>query len=720
MRQDLELGEAIKESASRVGLADTRPYTLGILLVHGIGEQQRGDTLTEAGDRLVAWLRRCVEATASTKAGKVDVLDVVSRQSSGDAIPTAHAVVRVTPPSGGGPPAHWVVAEARWADAFRAATFTELAGWGVLIGPWVFATQVQGIVQRMEIGSGVPRALRVALVPIVSLISLVMVLLAAIAGLLVTALALAVGILAFTRIPFAADLARSMQRTLASGVGDAYVLTRSPIRFGAMATQVRSDLQALRRACSCVVVIAHSQGTAVAWYAIKHELTEPDPSPPKRSPALAPIGLFLTYGQAIRKLTFMLSIARGPATQGGTIAALCGTGFVLATFCQVLLGVPSLLLLLTLFLAIVAEVELLRAAMRIWQASGADLERDWAKVRRVSPKLEWLDLWASADPVPGGPLDLAHDRIRSYKIRNLASAVLDHVVYWKNGTEFLATVASRLFRLGGPAVYSAEPGDPRLHVAAMRRHARVLGLMTMRLVLVGAVVAASLQAWFTPGFSGGVMLFLKDLHLPLVGSFFDAPPDWAQRLAGVIVVLVASIIAWTPFSMAWSALVRADETTYFRGTRQPLWTLAWYALGGIVIGLAVAVGGLLLLLGNPMLAATYALGTGFATLLGLTVLSSGGATIADAEVLEKPMAAVRKITGATRTSVVAVILVAAMIVAVPLGVTLWWNAAIGWTLAVEALVLAAVLAIEGVREYRLYRSAFTAWNAQLPPSGGEM
>ena len=53
-------------------------------------------------------------------------------------------------------------------------------------------------------------------------------------------------------------------------------------------------------------------------------------------------------------------------------------------------------------------------------------------------------------------------------------------------------------------------------------------------------------------------------------------------------------------------------------------------------------------------------------------------------------------------------------------VTLWWNAAIRWTLAVEALVLAAVLAIEGVREYRLYRSAFTAWNAQLPPSGSEM
>lgn len=55
MRQDLELGGAIKESASRVGLPDTRPYTLGILLVHGIGECS--PPISNASRASVTWVR---------------------------------------------------------------------------------------------------------------------------------------------------------------------------------------------------------------------------------------------------------------------------------------------------------------------------------------------------------------------------------------------------------------------------------------------------------------------------------------------------------------------------------------------------------------------------------------------------------------------------------------------------------------------------------------
>lgn len=711
MRQDYDLGEALKESAERLGLPARRPYSLGVLLVHGVGEQQRGDTLTEVGDRLVAWLKRRVEESGeSALPGELDVLEVVARQPSEDAIAAAHAVLRVTPPNRSGePPANWVLAESFWADVFRPATFLELAEWGVLIGPWAAAAQVRSVTQRIEIGERVPPLLRLALLPIVSLIGLAMLLLAVIAGLVVTLLAIALVVLAFTSIPFLADFAQSAQRTLANGVGDAFVLTRSPMRFGAMSTQVRSDLQALRKSCSCVAVIAHSQGTAVAWHAIKYELTDAD----GESGASAPIRLFTTYGQAIRKLTFMLNLARGDATKGGRIAAVSGAGFVLVAFWLFLLAGLNPLVVLALVGAIASELVLMSRAAPVWDASGKDLVSDWEGVRRAAPGLEWLDLWASADPAPGGPLDLQAKGISSLKIRNLASSLLDHVVYWKNGAEFVAAVASRLFGLGGPATYAADLDDPGLVVSAMRRHARVMQLLAMRVVVVGAAAAGSLQAWLTPGFSSGVMLFLRDLHLPLVGSFFETPPEWAQSLAGVIAVLVAAVIMWAAFAAAWSALAGADEATYLRGIKLPLWNVRWYALSAILVALAVVVSLLLIVLGNPTLAVTYALATGLATLLALTVISSGGTTFASAEPPEKPMAAVIKITGSAQTSVAAVAAIAALLVAVPLVTALLWAPVLGWALAIEDLALSTVLAIEAVREYRIFRKAFAEQNDQL-------
>ena len=37
---------------------DPDSHDLGVVFVHGIGEQRPGDLLTEAGDAMVAWLSR--------------------------------------------------------------------------------------------------------------------------------------------------------------------------------------------------------------------------------------------------------------------------------------------------------------------------------------------------------------------------------------------------------------------------------------------------------------------------------------------------------------------------------------------------------------------------------------------------------------------------------------------------------------------------------------
>jgi hypothetical protein len=702
-----ELGPAIREAANSRGLRKRLPYDLGVLLVHGIGEQQRGDTLTEAGDFLLEWLGRLAEAVGSAGDVDLNLMDVVDRQASGDEIAGAHALIRIKAPTEGGRPANWVVAESFWADVFRPATFTELASWGVFIGPWAFAAQVRGILQRMETPVEVPTWLRSALLPIIWVVAAAMFLLGAIVGLALTLLALGLVVLALTNIPFLKDFARSTQRTLANGVGDAYVLTRSPIRFGAMSSQVRADLADLCRESKAVVVVAHSQGTAVAWHAIKHGLTD---NPSTDSPVAQHLKLFLTYGQAVRKLTFMHQMAEAPLTRYGILGIL-SAGFALAAVGAFLVAGPGLLVLLSVVLATVAEAVLVARAMPLWRESQAKIEGDWDKVHAAAPALEWLDLWASADPVPGGPLELDRAPISTYKIRNLASSILDHIVYWKNGTEFLAIVASRLFQLGGPRQYASDLTDPLLLASVMRRHARVLLLLVMRVVLASAAVAGALQAWWTPAFSAGVMTFLKALNLPFVHSFFDSPPDWARSLAGAAVVVAAALIAWAIFSSLWSYLASADQDTYFEGIMErPLWDWRWWTLGGAFAAATIGVSVLLAILGNPTLTGAYAVATGFATLLALTVLSSGGRTLLDANAPEDPLSAVRRVTGRTETGIAATAAASVVLVAVPAFVAMVWNAGLGTALAVEGLLLSAVLLIEGAREYRRFSAKFNAIN----------
>ena len=703
-----ELGPALREAARSRRLRKRLPYDLGVLLVHGIGEQQRGDTLTEAGDQILEWLARRAQVTGSDAKVELNLMDVVDRQASTDDIASAHAVIRVTPPVKRRKPAYWVIAESFWADVFRPATFSELASWGIFIGPWAFAAQARGVFLRMETAAELPGWLRPALLPIIWAVAGAMFVVGAFVGLAVTVLALALVVLALTNLPFLADFARSAQRTLANGVGDAYVLTRSPIRFGAMASQVRADLEDLAKVSRAVVVIAHSQGTAVAWHAIKHGLTD---RPSKRTAMARHLKLFLTYGQAVRKLTFMKMVAEDSQARNGMLAFV-GAGSGILVLIEFFLPGAGTLMWITIVLALAAEGILMWRVMPVWKRSQGKIEGDWDKVHAAAPGLEWLDLWASADPVPGGPLEL--DRppaIRTIKIRNLASGILDHVVYWKNGTEFLAVVATRLFRLGAPLDYPADLTDPVLLVSTMRRHARVLLLIAMRVVFVGAAVALALQAWWTPGFGTGVMTFPGNLNLPLVDPFFDTPPEWTKNYAGVVVVLVAAVVAWAPFATAWSSLASADLDTYFLAImKRPLWDWRWRTLAAAVALVAIGAGDLLVILGAPALALGYAVATGFVVLLALTVLSSGGQTLVDAETPEPWMAAVGRVTGDQRTSIATVGAAAAIILAIPLLVAVAWNRALGPTLVIEGLILSVVLLLEGLREYRAFIASFDAIN----------
>ncbi len=721
-----EPGEQIAATAERIGVGR---FDLGVLLVHGMGVQQRSDVLTAAGDEIIGWLRKQVEAGPGGP-GRIEVLDVVARQPSGDGIPAAHAAIRITPP-GDGPSATWVVAEAWWAEVFRPATFQEMLGWVLTIGPWVFASEMMDINRRLEIGVKVPWQLRLVLIPITLVVGLAMIVLAAVLGFAITVLAAAVFILASTNIPFLAEAAQGFQRTLASEFGDAYVLTRSPVRFGAMASSVRTNLQNLREQCDQVAVVAHSQGTAVAWFALLHELLDTPPRsegpeaeaigsqfapspPPGQAPERAPIGLFVTYGQALRKLTFALHLARDARTIRQSVLGLASAVLVGATVGAYLVSESLLVAGLVVTFAALAELALLRDARAVWTSSGKHIGEDWREVLKVAPDIEWLDLWASADPATVGPLNVSGTNIDSYKVRNLASTWSDHDVYWKNTTEFMAILGAKLFSLGGPAAYARHIKDPPLVVAAMRRHARVMVLMTMRFLLAAAVIAGLAWALGGPPFAEDLIDFVDGLGLPFVDEFFANPPEWLPFAAAAIPVLVLWFVAWTVLQGLWKSFTAADDATYFSGRRIALWHPRWYALGALAALVGAGAAALIYLASGVELVAAYLIGSAFVVTLSLAVLSNGGLTFAGSEATEETDVAIARIPVPRRVGLALAYGMAGILIVLPLLALFIDTTLPPLVIAGEAIVLSIVLAIEGVREYGLFRDRFRARSAPLP------
>jgi hypothetical protein len=714
MNAPTSLDDHLQNSRDRLGLGERR-FDVGLLLVHGIGEQQRGDTLTEAGDRLIDWLQRNVKAEEerSLPSGatrrEMTLVDVVLRQVSGDDVPAAHAIVRMGQPDDEVGATYWVIAEAWWADVFRQATFTQVALWGVTVGHWVFATQIAAIRQRMQIADEVPTPLRLALLPIVWLVGMATVLLAGVLSLLLTVVALVLVPLALSKIPIISGLAAAAQRTLGGGVGDAYVLTQSPLRFGAMASQVRSDLQTLRKTSYSVAVVAHSQGTAVAWAALKREILQPQDPTSWPEDVVAPIGLFVTYGQALRKLTFMLLVGRGDIDRTrGSLTAASNSVLLVVAAALFVMGLPLWTVVVTLYLAIVVEFRLLIISGHIDDRTTAELQRHWLRIQAVEPALRWVDLWASADPVPVGPLRVTSPEVPSYKIQNLASIVLDHVVYWQNKTEFLEPIAAQLHLLGGEKGGCAQSlTSPRLQVAAMRRHARVHLLLAMHAILAVGIIAFAAAAFFSQDFATGVIAIARGI--PFATALLNMPAVWVQRLAGVIVVLAAGAIVWAIVGAAWSALIGRDDEAYVVESDLGLWRpVAWPILGAVIALLGLVTTATLLALNHPFLAFMHVIVTPIWALLSVVVFSSGGRAIYTPDPPASSAPAALKIGSSTLLGTLDVLVVISALIAIPVVIFYLTDglAPMEWALVGEGLFIGVVLLSAGLREYGQFRTRY--------------
>lgn len=547
-----------------------------MLFVHGIGEQQHGDTITEMGELLSEWLRRWIRRPGAPS----DAYRVVGADadSSGERLGGRGNLRLVFRPGGVGEPRSWLAAESTWADVVRAPSFPELAAWGATVGPWVAASQLHGLDERMEVNPAYPQPWRLMLTVLAWLTGAVVALAAALVATLAMVVALGLIVLRFVPIPLLRDAVIGLQRTLAGGFGDAFILVRSTVRFQWMAERVRSDVNEMARWCDRIAVVAHSQGSAVAWEALRV-------SPDGAVGVPASVPLYISFGQAVRKLKglylqrrmrFDLEVLRfwalvAASTVSLGLVAYFGLGVVRDAidwigpgrgFRADLLGAPHWRLFFAFLGAVfIAQFILLRVARARDEAADADLREDIVEATH-GRAFCWLDLWGSADPVPNGPLlGEVPPGVQTYRVRNMSSPLLDHTTYRRNVTEFASALAFRVGRLVQPTPFDAPADIPaQLILAARTRETRVHLLSAARVALILGVSS----------FLVSLREDLPDvgraaLELPFVPALLrDVLSPFAGWVAAALVIGAAALLWWI-VSFLWRLLIRADERSFFEG-----------------------------------------------------------------------------------------------------------------------------------------------------------
>lgn len=526
-------------------------YDLGVLFVHGIGQPVRGGTLRACGESLKTWFDRWIRgAYGNQKVEFATIADATLRSDPLDPAAPASAEldlkIPVSEAGGSITEAKWLLAESWWAPTVTSPTYWSLLMWCVEIVPWTLVSHFRARLERAGERLGkIADPFRFVWWVCVWLAPAVVQFLMGTAGIPIIVLGEVV-LLLFALVPnqTVRSLVGAVQRVMARTIGDSHVLLGSPMQAAAILNQVRRDLGWLSGRCNKVVMVAHSQGAAVAYKALDGN-------------TFAKLELLMTYGSGLGKLTevqavqgleqrwhawmvpigtFLFAVSAPSALSafqnigGDKKIAFVGGGVFL-----VAMGLVSLIVTLEMFLEpnkppwfekvkerISSLVMLLwiGGGVVIWLAVfwesalgilfGASLvlmmwrSEEMYELRQSTRCLlaqrqgaSWLDIYASADPVPNGPLvNDKSENLRTVQVHNFGSWLFDHTAYWRNYDGFVSLVAIELTRVGGHDISHLRRGDcERLAQATDRRRWRVAWLQGARLAAVAGSLWACALSW---------------------------------------------------------------------------------------------------------------------------------------------------------------------------------------------------------------------------------
>ncbi len=540
---------------------DLKRSKLGVLVIHGIGEQKPGGPLLNATEPLLRWFR--------SEFGE-DNVELLSTDLEGDGREPANTTMRIQVNSKYDPkkkytkakPApkpHYktcVFAEAHWADAFKKPSYRELVSWAFLAIPNVIATQFARGATRLGMqASHINRYPGLVLAAIAHFFSLFLAVVIQVLIVLMLPLAL---------LPGLGSWVMSAQRFLATIVGDSLVFVGSPIQQNAIVSKAHESLEWLSDRCNVVAIVAHSQGAAVGYNLIMSSLSEPQREK---------IKLFFTLGSGLGKLhDLQMNSTRGAhkllgllfvATTVFVVAMLPDfvsqislpmdqkTGDVLAFFGPVIGGIVWLLLFVV--------IHMRSNEHRIELVGNFPID-----------SIRWVDRYARFDMVPAGPLldrvpdppvysgiDERREKIKSYiaeckSVSNLDSLVRDHTSYWQNEDEFVPDVGHQLAIEMGQR---AGTFDSSNEVACRRRWRLMwrngLGQYAIGLFLLSVWIFKDLL----PEWGGNI--------LAILGVYWQKVPDWlyelpqlpithvTKLLLGVSVLFVCFLVLYWALNLVW-------------------------------------------------------------------------------------------------------------------------------------------------------------------------
>jgi hypothetical protein len=556
---------------------------LGVLFVHGIGDQKRGETVPWGGDPLYQWLRRWfrIEESPNPTPNIYLTNTRLARPipSERDAPPYAHLRFKGFSPQKGPPDQEWILAESYWAQEFTPPSYGETVPFALVVAPLILeriATETIGrlldVIRRpSSVGDFGWSALKL----LVKFVSFVLVFLL---GSLIQLFMVGITVLAI--IPFLSAVVPKLQLHLAGWLGDAYLMAVSPTRLSAMVSQIRRDIAWLVSkesgggCCKAVAVIAHSGGAVIAHKA----LMQPD-APDFDAPVL-----LITYGSGQRKVNIMEQFnARGLAvSRASPVLRIISATCVLISLLLLLQENPSWLFIAGFGIAGIV----IQLGLYAWLQSTNKGTDGMAPYRPAKPKGgEWVDYAAVADIVRDNPICATGpegvESTVTERINNLHSPLKDHSGYWHNDEEFLSNVARLLYKkaLDRDLV---RPGDaPALFVEAKKhRERRVLGILTATLLLVGSLpgIWVGLEPWLGDTLGESLRSFFLNLiprqSLPAVGTTTDAccmiPTSdlvwfWGHVFGLLSLCALLVLLGQQGLLAIWRGWSSAEEDAFFKG-----------------------------------------------------------------------------------------------------------------------------------------------------------
>jgi hypothetical protein len=505
------------ESAAPAPQAD-----VGVLLVHGIGDHAEGDALLSFGEPLIDWVREWLAGPEGAPRGRVEVIEARLRAARTEAESPAYALAAL---SQGGQSECWLFTEAWWGESVKAPGTLRLLAWMFTRVPLLVMWHFFGGSRVVPAGPVIKPSKKVWGEPLPAAMTLPVKLVAVPPLVLAmqAAVLLAIVLWVIPIGPWRAALLAAV-RALTLTLGDSYVLLEQEVQRAALVRRVDRCLEWVAERARKLVIIAHSQGGAIAFDALL---------------AGRRIDSFISVGSGLEKLEFLrlvrlhrkglfASATAAPLIAAGAMGVAAGAlGWVERGeawwFAPAALLLAGLALGGWLYAKLVDYGNELRAVLK-------------DKVARLAQRCPaWHDFHATLDLVPMGHASMlpALGAADQTELRNECSLVSDHVRYFESWCGFCSHCWALLARQSGLPLIGEADGH------ALRRlgtwHSlRALGLGLGTLLSPLALVFAAL-------FFGELLLGLGTL---LFDALAAADMKWTQRIIEAVSVFVARLLSW--------------------------------------------------------------------------------------------------------------------------------------------------------------------------------